>query len=336
MIKYYTCIYTLAEVCLENAAMSTAKKLLLGTAIGAVLGLLGALSGVTAFALPMFLSFMFIAWGFAPALLCLAACLGLGGAMAGLPTALFMLYGGVPAAAVITFIIKKKLPWRTAVIACSFLMGIALFARFCAPSLLAGQDAFAAVKAAAVTLGEELSAATAGLDVDGRTSEMLTLFAVVLPDMIPSLAITAITTFAMAASLANVVVARVLLHKAGYKELKPMMPMQLWQLSPNFKYAAGAAAIGALACTIAGLNNATAVVALAEQIICGPLALMGFCYLDFSTRLGKPGSKSRRIIIYALVIILPYRTTVLAVVGLIDRALKFRRRFVPNKKKKQQ
>ena len=66
----------------------------------------------------------------------------------------------------------------------------------------------------------------------------------------------------------------------------------------------------------------------------GPLALMGFCYLDFSTRLGRPGSKAKRIIIYVLIVLVPYRTNILALVGLMDRMLKTRTRFVPNDKAK--
>ena len=66
----------------------------------------------------------------------------------------------------------------------------------------------------------------------------------------------------------------------------------------------------------------------------GPLALMGFCYLDFSTRLGRPGSKAKRIIIYVLIVLVPYRTNILALVGLMDKMLKTRTRFVPNDKAK--
>ena len=72
----------------------------------------------------------------------------------------------------------------------------------------------------------------------------------------------------------------------------------------------------------------------AQQVVLGPLALMGFCYLDFSTRLGRPGSKAKRIIIYVLIVLVPYRTNILALVGLMDKMLKTRTRFVPNDKAK--
>ena len=113
-----------------------------------------------------------------------------------------------------------------------------------------------------------------------------------------------------------------------------MAPMPLWQLSRNFAYAAGAAILGAVVTLLLQLNNSESVLEAAQQVVLGPLALMGFCYLDFSTRLGRPGSKAKRIIIYVLIVLVPYRTNILALVGLMDRMLKTRTRFVPNDKAK--
>ena len=92
--------------------------------------------------------------------------------------------------------------------------------------------------------------------------------------------------------------------------------------------------IGAMATLLLQLNNSESVLEAAQQVVLGPLALMGFCYLDFSTRLGRPGSKAKRIIIYVLIVLVPYRTNILALVGLMDRMLKTRTRFVPNDKAK--
>ena len=110
--------------------------------------------------------------------------------------------------------------------------------------------------------------------------------------------------------------------------------MPLWQLSRNFTYAAGAAILGAVATLLLQLNNSESVLEAAQQVVLGPLALMGFCYLDFSTRLGRPGSKAKRIIIYVLIVLVPYRANILALVGLMDKMLKTRTRFVPNDKAK--
>ena len=95
----------------------------------------------------------------------------------------------------------------------------------------------------------------------------------------------------------------------------------------------GAALLGAVATLLLQLNNSESVLEAAQQVVLGPLALMGFCYLDFSTRLGRPGSKAKRIIIYVLIVLVPHRANILALVGLMDKMLKTRTRFVPNKNK---
>lgn len=142
-----------------------------------------------------------------------------------------------------------------------------------------------------------------------------------------------ICTAAMFFALIDTLIARAFTRRTG-RELRPMAPMPLWQLSRNFTYAAGAAILGAVATLLLRLNNSESVLEAAQQVVLGPLALMGFCYLDFSTRLGRPGSKAKRIIIYVLIVLVPHRANILALVGLMDRMLKTRTRFVPNDKAK--
>ena len=122
---------------------------------------------------------------------------------------------------------------------------------------------------------------------------------------------------------------------SGFSELGFVLaPAFLGFVLGSWGYAAGAAILGAVVTLLLQLNNSESVLEAAQQVVLGPLALMGFCYLDFSTRLGRPGSKAKRIIIYVLIVLVPYRTNILALVGLMDRMLKTRTRFVPNDKAK--
>ena len=122
---------------------------------------------------------------------------------------------------------------------------------------------------------------------------------------------------------------------SGFSELGFVLaPAFLGFVLGSWGYAAGAAILGAVATLLLQLNNSESVLEAAQQVVLGPLALMGFCYLDFSTRLGRPGSKAKRIIIYVLIVLVPYRTNILALVGLMDKMLKTRTRFVPNDKAK--
>ena len=122
---------------------------------------------------------------------------------------------------------------------------------------------------------------------------------------------------------------------SGFSELGFVLaPAFLGFVLGSWGYAAGAAILGAVATLLLQLNNSESVLEAAQQVVLGPLALMGFCYLDFSTRLGRPGSKAKRIIIYVLIVLVRYRTNILALVGLMDRMLKTRTRFVPNDKAK--
>ena len=239
----------------------------------------------------------------------------------------------LPASAVIGYVIYNKKPWRTAVALGALLMGIGLYAYICLPSILEGQEPFHAIESFISAFSQDFTALAQSTGMDEDKLSYVRTGLLLYEEMAERMTMQFICTAAMFFALIDTLIARAFTRRTG-RELRPMAPMPLWQLSRNFTYAAGAALLGAVATLLLRLNNSESVLEAAQQVVLGPLALMGFCYLDFSTRLGRPGSKAKRIIIYVLIVLVPYRTNILALVGLMDRMLKTRTRFVPNDKAK--
>ena len=210
-------------------------------------------------------------------------------------------------------------------------MGLGLYANICLPSILQGLEPFAGIAATVSEVSSELAAA---LEAGGASADTIKLIKLLFADAeeyAGKMTMQYLTAGSMIAALIDTLIARSLTRRVN-NDIRPMAPMPLWQLSNNYNYAAGFALLGAVVTLIAGLNNADAVLSVAENVIMGPLALMGFCYLDFLTKIGRPGSKAKRIVLYIFVIVFPGRTTVLALVGLLDRIMKVRRRYVPSKR----
>ena len=133
-------------------------------------------------------------------------------------------------------------------------------------------------------------------------------------------------------ALVDTLIARALAKKAG-AELRPMAPFALWQLSRQYTWASLALLLGALVAIVANLSNADAVFAAAECVVLGPLLLMGLCYIDFLTRMAKPGNAALRVVIYAAAaLLMPYSLFLLIGMGLMDRFTKVRRKYRQRKK----
>lgn len=308
------------------------RGIVIGLLLGAVMGALCALSGLGAVLAPAFLGFVLGAWGYAAGAASFAAFALAAYFIPGAVALPYTLGAALPASAVIGYVIYNKKPWRVAVCLGALLMGIGLYAYICLPSILEGQEPFHAIRSFISAFGTEFTALaqSAGVAEDklGYVRTVLVLY----EEMAGRIVIRFICSAAMLFTLIDTLIARLLARRAG-RELRPMMPMPLWQLSKNYTYAATAAILGALAALLMKLNNAESVVEAAQHVVLAPLALMGFCYLDFGTRLGRPGSKAKRAIIYLLTVLIPYRENILAIVGLLDRILKTRTHFVPNNKK---
>ena len=278
---------------METKKAPASRGIVIGLALGAVMGALSGFSGFSelGFVLaPAFLGFVLGSWGYAAGAVSFAAFGIAAYFVAGISAFPYVLGAALPASAVIGYVIYNKKPWRTAVALGALLMGIGLYAYICLPSILEGQEPFYAIESFISAFSQDFTALaqSTGMDEDKlsyvRTGLLL------------------------------------------YEEMAERMTM---------RFICTAAMFFALIDTLLlQLNNSESVLEAAQQVVLGPLALMGLCYLDFSTRLGRPGSKAKRIIIYVLIVLVPYRTNILALVGLMDKMLKTRTRFVPNDKAK--
>lgn len=316
---------------MEKRTAPTAKGIVISIIFGVLSAALGAYSVTALLVAPAFLSCAFSAWGYGVGAVGLISYAATAYLVGGASASVYMMACVLPASFAIGFIIMKKKPWRTAVSLGALLMGLGLYANICLPSILQGLEPFAGIAATVSEVSSELAAA---LEAGGASADTIKLIKLLFADAeeyAGKMAMQYLTAGSMIAALIDTLIARSLTRRVN-NDIRPMAPMPLWQLSNNYNYAAGFALLGAVVTLIAGLNNADAVLSVAENVIMGPLALMGFCYLDFLTKIGRPGSKAKRIVLYIFVIVFPGRTTVLALVGLLDRIMKVRRRYVPSKR----
>jgi len=316
---------------LEKRTAPIAKGIVISIISGVLSAALGAYSVTALLVAPAFLSCAFSAWGYGVGAVGLISYAATAYLVGGASASVYMMACVLPASFAIGFIIMKKKPWRTAVSLGALLMGLGLFANICLPSILQGLEPFAGIAATVSEVSSELAAA---LEAGGASADTIKLIKLLFADAeeyAGKMTMQYLTAGSMIAALIDTLIARSLTRRVN-NDIRPMAPMPLWQLSNNYNYAAGFVLLGAVVTLIAGLNNADAVLRVAENVIMGPLALMGFCYLDFLTKIGRPGSKAKRIVLYIFVIVFPGRTTVLALVGLLDRIMKVRRRYVPSKR----
>ena len=318
---------------METKKAPASRGIVIGLALGAVMGALSGFSELGFVLAPAFLGFGLGSWGYAAGAVSFAAFGIAAYSVAGISAFPYVLGAALPASAVIGYVIYNKKPWRTAVALGALLMGIGLYAYICLPSILEGQEPFYAIESFISAFSQDFTALAQSTGMDEDKLSYVRTGLLLYEEMAERMTMRFICTAAMFFALIDTLIARAFTRRTG-RELRPMAPMPLWQLSRNFTYAAGAAILGAVATLLLQLNNSESVLEAAQQVVLGPLALMGFCYLDFSTRLGRPGSKAKRIIIYVLIVLVPYRTNILALVGLMDRMLKTRTRFVPNDKAK--
>lgn len=319
---------------MEKRTAPTAKGIVISIIFGVLSAALGAYSVTALLVAPAFLSCAFSAWGYGVGAVGLISYAATAYLVGGASASVYMMACVLPASFAIGFIIMKKKPWRTAVSLGALLMGLGLYANICLPSILQGLEPFAGIAATVSEVSSELAAA---LEAGGASADTIKLIKLLFADAeeyAGKMTMQYLTAGSMIAALIDTLIARSLTRRVNndIRPMAPMAPMPLWQLSNNYNYAAGFALLGAVVTLIAGLNNADAVLSVAENVIMGPLALMGFCYLDFLTKIGRPGSKAKRIVLYIFVIVFPGRTTVLALVGLLDRIMKVRRRYVPSKR----
>ena len=304
------------------------KQVALSILIG-LMGYVGAYMPILLLLMPALLGFVLAAWG--------GVCFAFGAATAaaltfgllGLADGLSVLAVFLPAAFIIGFYLKKKQPYRTAVVAASLALAVGYYCLICLPGVLAGEGPFKLMEDFFLSMAKMLETQAAPLLEAGiLLEEDLTLVA----DMARSMSLMAaemtvgsIGILSMGFGLLDVLIARMLAKRTV--ELKPMAPFYRWQLSKQYTVIAFLALGTALFTYLFKLNNAGAVFVAAECVVLLPVVLMGLCFLEFLSKVPGSGGNVRRILTYVCVVLLiPYSLAFLLVIGFIDRAARIRRR----------
>jgi len=311
------------------------KYIAFGLLIGAAVGAAAVYVPLASYVAPAFLAFVFAAWGasgIAAALVgAVGVTLGITLYAADVAAAAYILALYVPSALIIGYVIRKKLPWRAAVSISALAMGLALYLNLCLPSMLAGENPFAAIRQMlrenAEYIVQQYEATAKGLTESTLSS--LRQLPPMMDELAPQITLYFVCGTAMLFSLADVLIARAL-AKGAANELRPMTHFALWQLSRQYGYVSFAAIAGMLAVLILGLENGDAVFAAAASVVFMPMMLIGVCYMEFTLRMSAKKSPGRRAVFYIFaVLLLPYS---LIFMGLMDRITKVRKYYTTKKK----
>ena len=283
---------------------------------------------------PALLGFILPAWGS----VCFAVGLGVSllGLIAcfGVESALFTIAVYLPAAVWLGWGLNGKKPYRTVALGAALALAAGYYCEMCLPSLLAGKEPFAAMEelflamANSVSqLGAELTDSALGM---GASVESITDTMRAMSLLAPELTCGTIACLGMGFGLVDTVLARRLALPAR-KDLRPMAPFPLWQLSRSFTFGAAGVVLAALIVTLLNLKNASALLVVAECVLFLPILLMGLCFLDFLTRVFPGNNKTlRRVLAYLCIgLLFPYSAMFLLILGFVDRFSRIRRRFVP-------
>ncbi|MDO5111237.1 MAG: hypothetical protein Q4E65_02920 [Clostridia bacterium] len=288
------------------------------------LGLWGAAGGIfvpVLLLLPVALAYVALCWGGMYTVAAfVAACAGVGlvtGVQA--PYAIAML---LPAAAALVLLFKNQSPYRSAVGCLTALFAVAYYLELCLPSLLAGEDAYAAMRE---LTGQVLTLYEAMGKVVGYS--LPPAFSAVLLDMTPQLTMITVMATAMAYAFADVLLLRWIALKGGAK-LRPMAKLWDWRLTKESLMGAGILVAGAIAVRLLSLKNAGAIVVTIEMILLGEFALNGFCYSEYMSRVFVRQSSGRQALRYVLyVLFFPYSLIVLCLTGIAECVFNLRDRL---------
>ncbi|MEG1548278.1 MAG: DUF2232 domain-containing protein [Clostridia bacterium] len=293
---------------------------------------LGAYVPLLLLLLPAFLAFVAVAWGNVCFAIALAAAAigvytGCGGVIV---SALYDIAIFAPAAVIIALVINKKQPHRVGVAAASGALALGGYLLLCLPSLLAGKDPFALLTEGMVSIVESLTAVFKSMsEVPVGMADALE-YIQLLPSMVPEMATMLLVGAAMVAGFANYIIAYALSRRT-VKELKPMAPFRLWQLSRSFTWGALILLLGAMIVTNRGMINAAAISVAVQTILVGPFALSGMCFFEFIASVRAGSGALIRIVVYAAVaLMMPYSIIGLAIIGMADRIFHIRKKYIDN------
>lgn len=241
--------------------------------------------------------------------------------------ALYALALLLPAAIVLTLFFKQKLPYRSAVACVTACFAIAYYLELCLPSLLAGEDAYAAMRdltKQVLSLYETMGEISKTM---GYAFAIPAVVSAALLDMTPQLTMITIMATAMTFAFTDVLCLERLARKGG-AQLKPMAKLWDWRVTRESLVGAGILAGGAVAVRLLALKNAGAIVVTIEMILLGEFALNGFCYSEYVSRVIVRQTGARRALRYVLYILFfPYSLIVLCLSGVAECIFNLRDRM---------
>jgi len=299
------------------------KKMFISALLGGVILLFAAYFQLGLIFAPAIIGFLGAAWGtymaIIPVAISLVGLFAMGGAEGLLTAAMFL-----PAGVIIWVCLNKRYAYRRAASLSAAAETLALYGLTCVPSLLNGGSPFDAYTEYMAVFGDAMIATAAEMALGEEMTQTVTRLAAQMEVMAPDIAVMTMLTMGMISGLACTLLARWGCKKAG-TEVKPMENIAHWQLTKEFSKGSLVLILGALICSLGGINNASAVVTAIECIVGGPYVLMGICLVAFAVKYRTRGGGVLALAIVSMVLMLPYSIYGLAFMGMADRLFRLRR-----------
>lgn len=193
---------------METKKAPASRGIVIGLALGAVMGALSGFSELGFVLAPAFLGFVLGSWGYAAGAVSFAA-FGIAAYFAaGISALPYVLGAALPASAVIGYVIYNKKPWRTAVALGALLMGIGLYAYICLPSILEGQEPFYAIESFISAFSQDFTALAQSTGMDEDKLSYVRTGLLLYEEMAERMTMQFICTAAMFFALIDTLIAR--------------------------------------------------------------------------------------------------------------------------------
>ncbi len=250
--------------------------------------------------------------------------------ISGIEAAVYMLAILIPSSIILTYMLKGKCAYRTAVIFCAVFAALATYINMFVPYFLEGYDVAYAVDAYIEPIVAQYNATVTVLSEDlMETAKMLTdtMLAYAMEIVFSSITLTGI-----AAGFLQAVLAYAFFRKK--LELKKMAPFKKWQISTSFLWGSLIMLAAVFTASQVGVTYAGALAIVIELIIICPLVLIGVCCTEFFIQIIPENNGFRRIFIYGFAILsIPTSFIVFIITALADKLFKLRQRIIVIKKR---
>ena len=193
---------------METKKAPASRGIVIGLALGAVMGALSGFSELGFVLAPAILGFVLCSWGYAAGAVSFAAFGIAAYFVAGISAFPYVLGAALPASAVIGYVIYNKKPWRTAVALGALLMGIGLYAYICLPSILEGQEPFYAIESFISAFSQDFTALAQSTGMDEDKLSYVRTGLLLYEEMAERMTMRFICTAAMFFALIDTLIAR--------------------------------------------------------------------------------------------------------------------------------